>query len=452
MNVADLPLSPDEAFVWSQLDGRTTPEEVCELTGLESLEVLAALERLFQLGAIAGYESARQQTGTRRRDPRRELTEPPPKALTVPPLPTQPAPPPVPEAIDLDDAQRARIDAMFEQLTVASHYELLGVDERADKAAVKKAYFERITFFHPDKYFRKSLGDYKRKLEKIFQQLTEASDTLSRKGTRAAYDEYLSARRGTRALDRVLSSIPPPPPRTEPPPSAAVEAEAEPVAVPPPLSTEERARQLSRKLAGRASSAAEEPKKIDVSTEQAAAVLERFVASRRAPQVAKFVQAGKDAMAEGSWVSAVNALRIALSLAPDDEEARALYEQADARAAQILAKNYETRARYEEHNKNWADAAASWERVAAARPDDVQVHVRIADCHGQSDAPKRGIFAARRATALSPDDVAARLTLATLYERCDMRASAVAEAKRGLEAHPTHAELGALLKRLERGA
>ncbi|HMR74457.1 MAG TPA: DnaJ domain-containing protein [Polyangiaceae bacterium] len=597
VRIAELPLSPEDAFIWSQLDGRTRPTEVSELTGMDESAVRATLTRLEQLGAVHYGVPKRDERNERdeansgiqrrdprrdeterpppvsplaaprsRRDPRRDPTEPPPAQMstatgtvgvrsskrdprrdkTVPPAaPAQPnvgaknagadkdtvkpglraalsgaqatvpavepsvesrsarphgidrsstsaprsdagAPAPTPREdapgnqrtteatrtesveIALTEEQQQRIDIMFEQLEGSTHYALLGVAPDAVKKDIKAAYFELIAFFHPDKFFRKELGDYKRKLEQIFQRLTEANEVLTRKGPRAEYDQYLEARQRTRAMDAVMTSIPPPPPRSvaPPPPRAPVidmdlpplSAEeatsgADPSTDSPrsEATPEERSQALARRLAaGKAIGKSKEaPAAAPLDEAAVAEQLKRMVQSRRSPQVTKFVQAGKDALAESAWVSAVNALRIALTMAPDDDEIRALYEEADEKAAAKLADSYESRARYEEKSGDHDSAAQSWECVANARKEDDKPLRRAAECYANTSAPRRGIAPGRAAVLLTPNSVKNRFALAKVYEVCGMTASAIAEAMRALALKPDDAELNAMLARLQ---
>lgn len=536
VRIAELPLSPEDAFIWSQLDGRTRPTEVSELTGMDESAVRATLKRLEQLGAVHYGVPQRDErnSGIQRRDPRRDETEPPPpvnsfaapqsrrdprrdptepppaqtstatgtvgvraskrdprRDETVPPgAPTQPGvgakearatprkkPPEKQQTteargtesveIALTSEQQQRIDVMFEQLEMSTHYALLGVAPDAVKKDIKAAYFELIAFFHPDKFFRKELGDYKRKLEQIFQRLTEANEVLTRKGPRAEYDQYLEARQRTRAMDAVMTSIPPPPPRSvapAPPRAPVIDMDLPPLSAAEATSAagsssdsprseatpEERSQALARRLAaGKAVGKSIESPAAPLDEAAVAEQLKRMVQSRRSPQITKFVQAGKDALAESAWVSAVNALRIALSMAPDDDEIRALYEEADEKAAAKLADSYESRARYEEKSGDHDSAAQSWERVANARKEDDKPLRRAAECYANTSAPKRGIAPGRAAVLLTPNSVKNRSALAKVYEVCGMTASAIAEATRALELNPDDADLNAMLARLQ---
>lgn len=116
--------------------------------------------------------------------------------------------------IDIDLKLQKRILQLHAILKTADHYTLLGVSPLADKKDIRTAYFDLMNLYHADKYYGKKLGSFAPKLQQIVQTLTKASDTLSRKKTRAEYDAYLASRQSTlgartSVVPRAQSSRPP---------------------------------------------------------------------------------------------------------------------------------------------------------------------------------------------------------------------------------------------------
>ena len=72
---------------------------------------------------------------------------------------------------------------------MTSYYELLGVDKKADDAALKKAYRKAAVKWHPDKHASKSEAEQK-KAEERFKEIAEAYDVLSDPQKRQIYDVY----------------------------------------------------------------------------------------------------------------------------------------------------------------------------------------------------------------------------------------------------------------------
>jgi curved DNA-binding protein CbpA len=91
------------------------------------------------------------------------------------------------EQVDLDDARKREILELEARLDSSSFFAILGVQPGADPAAVKKAYYELTKRFHPDRYFGKSLGSFKARIERIFKRLTEAQSVLCDPAKRKAY-------------------------------------------------------------------------------------------------------------------------------------------------------------------------------------------------------------------------------------------------------------------------
>lgn len=99
------------------------------------------------------------------------------------------------QLVELTPEQEERITALYSQLDGLDLYQLLGVARAADKKTIKRAYNERALAFHPDRFFRKRLGAFQSRLEKIFSRLTEAHDVLCSAERRAAYDAMLRTKR-----------------------------------------------------------------------------------------------------------------------------------------------------------------------------------------------------------------------------------------------------------------
>lgn len=59
------------------------------------------------------------------------------------------------------------------------YHVLLGVARGADPKTVKRAYLSLSKEFHPDRYFRKEIGGYGERLDRIFKKVLEAHEILS---------------------------------------------------------------------------------------------------------------------------------------------------------------------------------------------------------------------------------------------------------------------------------
>jgi tetratricopeptide (TPR) repeat protein len=85
---------------------------------------------------------------------------------------------PLHEAVDLDLDRKREILAR-EALLGRDDWTVLGLKPGATAEAVKLAYFDASRVFHPDRYYGKNLGSFRSRLERIFQRLSEAHETLT---------------------------------------------------------------------------------------------------------------------------------------------------------------------------------------------------------------------------------------------------------------------------------
>lgn len=96
-----------------------------------------------------------------------------------------------PDGIELSSKTRALIHGFHARLVEMNLFEVLGVDSDADLATLRRGYFERSKQFHPDRYFNKNIGHYKKLLEHIFQWVSAAFKFLKDDTKREAYRQRL---------------------------------------------------------------------------------------------------------------------------------------------------------------------------------------------------------------------------------------------------------------------
>jgi curved DNA-binding protein CbpA len=490
LDVRTLPLSPEEAFVLSRIDGRTAAADIALATGLPESRVVECLRRLQGLGAI-GFEGAPGVPPVPTPDVSPQSSAPPRRhssvrlrpaveeasvSATAHPASLSYDPALLDEPCDLDRERKKLILDRFHALDQLTHYSILEVAEDASKEEIKEAYYLRVGVFHPDRYFGKDLGSFKPKLERVFGALTKAYDTLTRRRSREEYDRYLAARRRTAPLRPSL-----PPTRLTPapgpmhgippaasaapaaPPPSASEAPRVPTPAPlssgaagPPSDPEAARRALARKLRGSRPSIPPPPKAPSVDS---AAVTEAVTEDLKARYAKRLEESGaarldryrklaEEALQAGHFPSAVNALKVALSVAPGDPELTELLARTQEQADIAHADQFLEQARYEEKDGRLASAAQAYERAARGKKS-ASLYDRAAVCLIEAGTePRKAIELARKAVDLEANRGQYRLTLARAYHLANLPASASSEIRRAAELAPDSDEIKTWLKRL----
>ena len=101
----------------------------------------------------------------------------------------------VPPGVELTLEQLQRIELFFHTLQARNAFQVLEVDPKADEKTIKKAYFKLSKEFHPDRFFGKSIGEYKARLTTLFQAIKSAFELLSDRERREAYEEALGLKK-----------------------------------------------------------------------------------------------------------------------------------------------------------------------------------------------------------------------------------------------------------------
>ncbi len=474
-DIKSLPLSPAEAFLLSRIDATTNERDLSLMTGLSPADVAASLDRLARLGAIeldgppgstkaapratASAGQARAVATPARSEPSRSAPVAPATARNSAPTRYDPAELDEPAEIDAD--KKRRILDLYYRLEDLTHYQVLEVDEQADKKRIKSAYYAMAPEFHPDRFFRKNIGSYKAKIEAVFNRVTIAHDILTAKDRRAEYDEYLASTQPHRATATnpasrdVAPATPMPSPASSgrsasaPPLDSDLSAAGAPRSVEPgPISAEDpqkRRETLARKLSGtmrRPTPPSGPPPTTDPAALQRTADALRArhevaVTTARRAQLQRHLDQGQLSLEQREFAAAANAYRIAASLAPDDPAVQATCAEAIRVADAALADGYWKQALYEESLERWPEAALSYSKVCNGRPNNAKAHERVAFATLKSSTnARRAVEFARRAVELDPKSPQFRITLASAYLAAGLEKSALGEIDRAIELAP----------------
>ncbi|HSF18568.1 MAG TPA: J domain-containing protein [Vicinamibacteria bacterium] len=175
-------LNPEEAFVLSRIDGTQTAKDIFAVSPLPEERTARTLIGLLQAeliepegeGEAEKPPDAKLATGDGER----------PKALAKG---------------HERDRERAEVERLYEEFQFKDHWQVLGLDQRADAEAVREAFIRLARHYHPDRFRSVSEPQFQEKLSYVFHRISEAHDTLSSK-----------RREGYEALaQKDLASVPP---------------------------------------------------------------------------------------------------------------------------------------------------------------------------------------------------------------------------------------------------
>jgi curved DNA-binding protein CbpA len=389
--------SPAEGFLLSRIDGSTPWNLLRQIGGIAPEEVDRALERWIDEGVLV-VET-------------KPLTPSAPQVESAPPAAPCGNAVAVDASIDLPEDLQRRIlefDAALEQ---RSYHEILGVERSADTRAIKRAYFELSKEFHPDRYFRREIGDYAGRLERIFKNVALAYELLSDPTTRAEIERSMAPEPDPGAYRQA-----------DPGRSERIGPEARSgYRTPTRMENLERLRRLFKV-----------PKKL---------IAERQFRARQ------FYQAARLAVHHESWLEAGASVRLAIAFDPWNREYKEGFAEIQAqvhraRAADLLEQADSAAAK--------SEALQLLEEALNFRPCDVEANARAAVLAVETGELERAREYAGVACELEPDVARHHATLCRVLRRQGDQRGARAALERAKRLDPSDLEVKAEERQLKR--
>ena len=507
-------LSAQEGFVLSRIDGSTTIEMLCVISGLGENTTVEILRRLHAHGLISvGDERTAKPQGSpapaapQVAAPSTPVVNPEPVAGAARASVAHVELPPHEEGLEIKVEVRQRLRMFHSRLREMNFFELLEVDVAADTKEIRRAYFSRSKEFHPDRYFNRNIGPYKEMLAEVFKQIAAAYKFLEDEGQRLEYretlvreaeeaqlrqqlreqaNEVLAAELGIRAsasgtgLDqgsgeysfvrnvraRAVSERGP---RSD----AAVGEEGEAAAP----STRRGAGSVERPLTGPvapasvgapasqvhaaepvAAGAVEEPAAEDPERE---ARREQDRQRRRRltganPVLARqrrargFFESGVKQMEAGTWLAAAASFKLAITFDETDAEYQRRYEEAVDKSRSQTGEGYFKRALFEESVGRLDAAGQLFARAADVFPCAPYLQKAARAMLWAEDLNKAKEYATK-AVQVDPTSADARLSLARVCLAAGLKKNARREVDMALRLDPKSQEAQDLLKEIRRG-
>lgn len=337
---------------------------------------------------------------------------------------------------DLDPALRTEIDRLIGALEDSDHYALLGVPRDADKKVVKSAYYGYASRIHPDRHFGKGLGDYKAKMEAVFNRLTVAHDTLTSALRRPDYDAYLAERDRLQQLEEAMhvDAEMAGPAEERPVDRTRIVGASAAVAQPSPEAEKARREALARRLLGGSSKRIPAVKPSTPSMQAVRGSAPPPTPTPRQIGVDTLISSARGAANSGDLITASTRARLAAKMDPRyATEAEELTRKAHA----AMADAYVKQAKFEELEERWVAAAISWVKAYEGKPADPAIAERAANALRLAKGDlHRAVHLAELATRMRANDAGYRLTLAEVYFEAGLMKRARSELDVALRINP----------------
>lgn len=336
-----LVLTPAEGYLLSRIDGATSWVHLRAIGGIAPGEVDRCLERWVAEGIVVLH------SGKGRITPASPPESPSPNERDSAPLVAMPH--------DIDPSLEIPVEVQqrifdFEAKLERPYHEILGVAADADRKALRNAYFALSKELHPDRFFRRNVGPFGKRLERIFGKIVEAYELLSDPMARTEIERSLAAAGGNVPAAANLAPEAASAAAPEASPEAQTEAEAEPSRVaPPPRSRRPHVFSLHS----------------------------RILRDRRA-RAKRLFEAAMASFAGGRWLEAAGGVRLAIAFDPWNEIYKERFGEVQRKAHEERAKQLLREADGALELRDFTTALRAFGEALEYRPHDADLLHRAA--------------------------------------------------------------------------
>ena len=409
-----LELTPAEGYLLSRIDGATSWTHLRAIGGIGPDEVDRCLERWVAAGVVVveGLPPLRVPTPP-------PPPEPPPTVEAAPP-PGQNANPALPRDIDASleipvEVQQRIFE--FEAKLDQPYHEILGVPRDADRKALRKAYFALSKELHPDRFFRRNVGPFGKRLERIFGKIVEAYELLSDPMARAEIERSLAAASGDASVAAGAAA------------EAAAAAAPETAEAPPEAESQ------------RTTPAPPRTRRPHVFS-----LHSRIVRDRRA-RAKRLFEAGMASFAGGRWLEAAGSVRLAIAFDPWNAAYKEQFGDVQRKAHEERAKQLVREAESALELRDFPTALRAFSDALEYRPHDADLLHRAARLAwatgGDLHQAKEWAMAA---VELDGTNAAHHRVLGQVYKAAGLEANARRELEAALAIDPKDEEARAELR------
>lgn len=342
--------------------------------------------------------------------------------------------------IDLTPEERQAIQRLADLAATGNYYVLLGVSRLADTGHIRRAFYDISRTWHPDRFYRRSLGSYREILESVFVTVTKAYSVLSDPKERAEYDQE-----NAELLDRTASAGIAPMVQPE---------EKESPEEDPALY--EVARRWEKTATAPAEKAIPQPHVKPPSSLMKARKLPVPGVDKVREQIKSQVGKAKEhyeqalaAAAEGNWIKAQSSIYLAMRFIPTNQAFKKLYDEYTPKARLQQAQQAIQAAESAEGYHNVKGAISHYERACSFDPPVGLPFFRLAVLkRSEEEVDKNEILRLLRlAVEKEGHNTKFRMALAEHYLAQGNKAAAKREFQSILRVHPNHPEAKAGLKK-----